>query len=437
MLRKGGARVSGNVGPAGNVGGATAADAAATAAATAEAADAATAAAADAATAADAGRVVAAAVDTKYKTKTVSDLTKEILDNLLNKNDICEETKLEEIKELIEAQVEKVDMSQLIGTKISEEEMTRLIREKITNSSNSAHSAPLDQEGIVQYVDDLYKDDDLIELPSSLNGHKIYYWKLINITNPVALIEECKDVNIIPSYVRVKGKLERELKKKVLQPNIDNYYFKIKFSNGCFKGSDIIAGSRNIILSPEVSNVKNLYENVLKPNQNNGNKAYYLVVGHYDRKTKRVYRLPHMGVISCDNKKIILFTNSNQIMEYDLMKANPDYRYIGLREMEDHGYYNLMIQSLKDLSKKENAFEEVRKSFLNKLNGNKSETGKIIEYHLDKSLNKGNKNKKRILDLLCVFLHIDRCPSYHEAKSNLVMNPAYEPNAEVPAAVGG
>ena len=53
-----------------------------------------------------------------------------------------------------------------------------------------------------------------------------------------------------------------------------------------------------------------------------------------------------MGVISCDNKKIILFTNSNQIMEYDLMKANPDYRYIGLREMEDHGYYNLMIQSL-------------------------------------------------------------------------------------------
>ena len=291
----------------------------------------------------------------------------------------------------------------------------------VAAAAYSAAARNTAEGGIVQYVDDLYKDDDLIELPSSLKGgQKIYYWKLINITKPVGAIEKCKDAKIIPSYVRVKGKLERELKKKVLQPNIDNYYFKIKFSDGCFNGSDIIAGSRNIIISPDVSDVNGLYEDVLKPNQNNGNKAYYLVVGHYDRKTKRVYRLPHMGVISCDNKKIILFTNSNQIMEYDL-KEDPDYRYIGLREMEDHGYYNLMIQSLKDLTEKEeeDAFEELRKSFSNKLNGNESETGKIIKYHLDYSLKKDNKNKDKFLNWLCVFLHIDRCPSYDEARSNL------------------
>ena len=215
----------------------------------------------------------------------------------------------------------------------------------------------------------------LVELPTPKGGKNTAFFKLINVNEPSRFAPMLNNKNVSLSYVTIKGALRKELLKNILNP--DNYYFKVAFDLQPpydLKGKKIIVSSRNAIINPKRAKE---FQKFLMPKNRDG-KTYYIVVGHAaddpQGKGVLVYRLPHMGFIDCDGKKLILMTESSKTMEYDITN-NPKYRYIGLMESRGHSNLYTMMNSLKKLhdGNEANAFEELRVEYLKKLSGSLSQ----------------------------------------------------------------
>ena len=261
----------------------------------------------------------------------------------------------------------------------------------------------------------------LVELPTPKGGKNTAFFKLINVSQPNRFAGMLNNLNISLSYVSIKGALRKELLKKVLNP--DNYYFKVAFDHQApteLKGKNIIVSSRNAIIDPKRAKE---FQKFLMP-KNRGGKSFCIVVGHAADdpigKGVLVYRLPHMGFIDCDGKRLILMTESSKTMEYDITN-NPSYRYIGLIESKGHSELYTMMNSLKKLhdGNEANAFEELRVEYLKELSDPSSQIQKIVKFHLEHTLKKGNKEKKNMMKYLYSLVHLDTCPSIDEAYDKL------------------
>ena len=261
----------------------------------------------------------------------------------------------------------------------------------------------------------------LVEFPTPKGGKDTAFFKLINVTEPSRFAGMLNNKNVSLSYVTIRGALKKQLLKKVLNP--DNYYFKVAFDHQApseLKGKKIVVSSRNAIINPK--RAKELQEFLMPKNR--GGKSYYIVVGHAADDPKGngvlVYRLPHMGFIDCDGKKLILMTKSSKTMEYDI-NDNPTYRYIGLMESKGHSDLYTMMDSLKTLHDKNeaSAFEDLRVEYLKELSDPSSQIQKIVKFHLQHTLKKGNKEKKKMMKYLYSLVHLNTCPSFDEAYDKL------------------
>ena len=168
---------------------------------------------------------------------------------------------------------------------------------------------------LVEYEEKKHKKG-LIAFPKHPGGEPMDFFKLINLQNPKDIAGELNkyEGGISLKYVSMRGKLLRELKKRVLNP--DNYYYELGGLKSEYRDKTVIVSSRNLIILPKkTAEFKKYLSNISKKG-----KGYYLVVGHAEEQDGMtlVYRLPHRGFFDCDAKKIILMTKNNQVMEYDI-----------------------------------------------------------------------------------------------------------------------
>lgn len=273
---------------------------------------------------------------------------------------------------------------------------------------------------LVEYEEKKHKKG-LIAFPKHPGSEPMDFFKLINLQNPKDIAGELNkyEGGISLKYVSMRGKLLRELKKRVLNP--DNYYYELGGLKSEYRDKTVIVSSRNLIILPKkAAEFKKYLSNISKKG-----KGYYLVVGHAEEQDGMtlVYRLPHRGFFDCDAKKIILMTKNNQVMEYDI-NDSPSYRFIGLKEDDSHSEMNTMMASLKKLhdSNEMAAFEDLRLEYLERLgevDSNGSNVKDIIRYHLEHTLKKGNPKMKKMLPNLYSLVHLTDCPSLDQAINEL------------------
>ena len=316
----------------------------------------------------------------------------------------------------------KREIEQLVKSAIKDAKSDGMPPTIVTNTNTKTKKKVKE---MVEYEEKKHKLG-LVAFPRHPEHPGMKFFKVIGLTSPPAiartLLKNTSPVSL--KYVSIRGKLLKELRKQVLNP--DNYYYKLGHLPSElpseYNSKNVVISSRNLIIHPKYAvKFKEYLKEISK-----GGKGYYLIVGHAEKQddgTTIVYRLPHRGFFDCDAKKIVLMTKSNQVMEYDI-NENPTYRFIGLKEDDSHTEMNTMMASLKKLhdSNEMTAFEDLRLDYLERLGKEDAESSSvrdIVRYHLEHTLKKGSPKMKKVLPNLYSLVHLTDCPSIDQAMNEL------------------